>query len=244
MKKLSFWERLLFFLSVYVVLELYASSVLNYSDQTKQILFIFDTVICSLFLFDFFKGLYKSDNRLKYFRSNWIDLVSSIPMVGFLRIGRVVKIIRVLRVVRSGKVFLSIFNRDNSLKSLRNLTIIILCLISLFSVSIYQLEKDVNPSLDTIAESFWWTLNTTISFNYFHDILPESIEGRFFSLILILMGMVLFGTFISFVTDFFVNDEDIQDDIKALNTRIEILDQKIDILLKMKKDEIDKYSEK
>jgi voltage-gated potassium channel len=231
MKNLTIWERLLFLLSIYVVIELYISSFIAYSEQIKKILLIIDTIICGLFLTDFSIGLFRSESKIKYFRSNWIDLVSSIPMVGILRLGRIVKIIRVLRVVRSGKLFFSMFNRNNSLRSLRNLSIIILCLVILFSVSIHQLEKEVNPSLDTLSETFWWTLNTTISFNYFHDISPESIEGRIFSLILILMGMVLFGTFISFVTDYFVSEEDVHQEVKSLNAKIDNLNRKIDALL-------------
>ena len=107
-------------------------------------------------------------------------------------------------------------------------------MVVLFSVSIHQLEKEVNPSLDTLSKTFWWTLNTTISFNYFQGIAPESIEGRFFSLILILMGMVLFGTFISFVTDYFVNEEGVNEEVKALNAKIDCLNEKIDTILDQK----------
>ncbi|MBP7678968.1 MAG: ion transporter [Bacteroidales bacterium] len=231
MKNLTIWERLLFLLSIYVVIELYISSFMVYTEPVKKTLLIIDTIICGLFLIDFTKGLFRSENKARYFRSNWIDLVSSIPMIGILRLGRIVKIIRVLRVVRSGKLFFTLFNRKNSLRSLRNLSVIILCLVILFSISIHQLEKEVNPSLDTLTETFWWTLNTTITFNYYHDISPESIEGRFFSLILVLMGMVLFGTFISFITDFFVSEEDVHQEVKSLNAKIDDLNRKIDALL-------------
>jgi voltage-gated potassium channel len=234
MKKLTLWESILFLLSIYVVIELYISSLIIYSPKTKEYLMIIDTAICVFFLADFFYGFIKATSKWKFVKSNWIDFISSIPMVGILRIGRIVKIIRVLRVIRSGKVIFLIFNRNNSLKSLRNLSIIILCLVVLFSVSIYQLEREINPFLDTLLESFWWTLNTTISFNYYHDIAPESIEGRFFSLILILMGMVLFGTFISFITDYFVTEEDTNEEVKSLHAKIDSLNAKIDELMKFK----------
>lgn len=232
MKKLTNWEIFLFLLSIYVVIELYISSLVAYSPATKELLMIIDTIICAIFLADFFYGFFKSNTKLQFIKSHWIDFISSIPMVGILRIGRIVKIIRVLRIIRSGKVIFLIFNRNNSLKSLRNLSIIIFCIVVLFSLSIYQLEKEVNPSLDTLSESFWWTLNTTISFDYYQGIAPESIEGRFFSLILILMGMVLFGTFISFITDFFITEENVNEDVKSLNRKIDNLSAKIDELMK------------
>ena len=48
------------------------------------------------------------------------------------------------------------------------------------------------------------------------------------------MGMVLFGTFISFVTDYFVTEEDVHDDVKELNAKIDNLNHKIDALLDLK----------
>jgi len=57
------------------------------------------------------------------------------------------------------------------------------------------------------------------------------IEGRFFSLILILMGMVLFGTFINFITDYFVTETNINIEVKSLNEKIDSLNEKIDALL-------------
>lgn len=45
------------------------------------------------------------------------------------------------------------------------------------------------------------------------------------------MGMVLFGTFISFVTDYFVTEEDVHEDVKKLNAKIDDLNKKIDYLL-------------
>jgi voltage-gated potassium channel len=231
MKKLSIWEVVLFLLSIYVVVELYLSSIISYSDRTKNFLLVIDTIICGFFLADFSYRFYKAKNKMKYLKSDWIDFISSIPMVGFLRVGRVVKIIRVLRVVRSGKFFFSVFNRNDSLKSLRNLGIIIFFLIILFSISIHQLEKEVNPSFDTLSESFWWTINSTITFGFFQDISPVSIAGKSISIILILMGMILFGTFIGFVTDYFVTEEDVHEDVKSLHLKIDGLNKKLESLL-------------
>jgi voltage-gated potassium channel len=232
MKKLSIWENVLFFLSIYVVIELYVSSIYAFSAQTKFILSVVDTMICVLFLIDFYAGLYKSEQKSRFLKTHWIDFISSIPMIGILRVGRIVKIIRVLRVVRSGKVIFLVFHKNNPLKSFRNLGIIIIVLIILFSVSIHQLEKEVNPFFDTLSESFWWTINTTITFSFFKDISPETFEGKVISVFLSLMGMVLFGTFISVITDYFVEEEEVQDDVTSLHLKIDKLDKKLDELIK------------
>lgn len=230
MKKLTAWESMLFILSIYVVIELYVSSVVNYSTEVRKWTVITDTLICGLFLFDFFRGLFKSDNKLKFIKLNWIDFISSIPMIGVLRVGRVVKVFRVLRVMRSGKYIYSLFSRDNSINALKNLAIIIVFLIVIFSLSVFQLEKGINPYFESIGKSLWWTIHTTITFGFLQDIAPISLEGKFISLVLILMGMILFGTFISTITDYFVEEEDIKKDVKQLKQMIEEINQKLDRL--------------
>jgi hypothetical protein len=40
------------------------------------------------------------------------------------------------------------------------------------------------------------------------------------------------GTFISFVTDYFVTEEEVHDDVKALNAKIDSLSEKIDELIR------------
>lgn len=74
MKKLSFFDKLLFILSIYVVIELYISSIVDYSNSLKTALLVIDTIICILFIYGFFSGLKNSNNKIKYFKYNWIDL--------------------------------------------------------------------------------------------------------------------------------------------------------------------------
>jgi voltage-gated potassium channel len=230
MKKLTIWQRLLFILSIYVVVELYISSIVTYTPEIKKWSTILDTIICGLFLYDFFHGLIVAKRKWRFISLNWIDFVSSIPMVGVLRVGRVVKVFRVLRVMRSGKYLYSLFSRNNSVNALKNLALIITFLIIVFSLSVFQLEKGINPYFDSIGNSIWWTIHTTITFGFLQDIAPVSLEGKFISLVLILMGMILFGTFISTITDYFVEEEDIKEDVAQLKKMVGELSAKIEKL--------------
>jgi len=228
MKQLSFFDKLLFILSVYVVIELYISSIVNYPNLLETTLLVIDTIICILFIYGFFSGLINSDNKLKYFKYNWIDLASSIPMIGILRIGRIVRVIRVLRVLRTGKILLLVFNRKNPLSTFKNIALIILFIIILFSISFYQIEKDYNPNINSILDSFWWTTITTITIGFLQDISPITLGGKFFSVILILLGMILFGTFISTVTDYFIEEEETIKGINSISNKIDKLDKRME----------------
>ena len=60
------WDKLLLWLSAYVVVELYLSTILDYSAEAKVITEWVDFGICMVFLYDFFKGLARAENKWKF----------------------------------------------------------------------------------------------------------------------------------------------------------------------------------
>jgi voltage-gated potassium channel len=182
--------------------------------------------------------MFKAENKWTYFKIHWIDLISSIPTVDALRVGRLVRVIRILRVVRSAKYAFTIFTNKSSLNSFKNLMLISVGIIFLFTLSFYQLEKNVNPHINSLSDSFWWTTITTITVGFLQDIPPVTAEGKFLSVVLILLGMIMFSTLTGTITDFFIEDEDIVANLDFLTTKVESLKEKI---LSMS-DKIDKFS--
>ena len=61
----------------------------------------------------------------------------------------------------------------------------------------------------------------------FQDISPVTIEGKVFSVILILLGMILFGTLISTITDYFIADEEISQDIGKLSEKLDQINNRL-----------------
>ena len=224
------FDQLLLILSLYVVVELYLGTVIDYTPAMKEFTFWADLIICGVFLFDFFKGLKDADDKWLFIRYHWIDFVSSIPMVGVLRVGRLVKVFRILRVVRSAKIVFQFFSAKDSFNSLRNLVILSVVIIFLFTLSIYHSEHLINPQISSIGDALWWTTITTISVGFLQDISPASIEGKFISVVLLLLGMVIFSTLIGAITDFFIEDEDISENVKGLSSQLDRMQEKIDEL--------------
>jgi voltage-gated potassium channel len=68
--------------------------------QVSSLLQTLDTVICFVFLADFFHRLYRAENRLVFLKWGWIDFISSIPMLSVFRWGRIVRVVRLLRILR------------------------------------------------------------------------------------------------------------------------------------------------
>ena len=228
--EISTFQKILLWLSIYVVIELYVSSIVNYPDELKDILETVDFGICILFLFDFAKGMFLAQNKWKYFKVHWIDLISSIPTVDALRVGRVVRVIRILRVLRSAKYVFTFFSKKSSLNSFKNLIMASIAVILLFTLSFHHLEKNVNPHIDTVADSLWWTTITTITVGFLQDIPPVTPEGKFLSVVLILLGMILFSTLTGTITDFFIEDEDIVVKLEEMTKQVNSLESKIEAM--------------
>ncbi|MEQ9426666.1 MAG: ion transporter [Cyclobacteriaceae bacterium] len=218
----------LLFLSLYVVAELYVSTIVDYTPFISELTFWIDFGICMIFLYDFFEGLYYADRKWHFIKTHWIDFVSSIPLVGAFRVGRVVKIFRILRVIRSAKYVFQFFNRKNSFGTLKSMVIISVTVIFLFSLSFHHLEAKENPYIASFSDSLWWTTITTVTVGFLQDVPPMTVEGKFLSVVLIIMGMMLFSTLIGAVTDYFIEDEDIQANITSVGERVDSLDSKMD----------------
>ncbi len=60
-----------------------------------------DFGICAIFFIEFSIRFKKADDKLEFMKWGWIDLLSSIPMFDFLRVGRLLRLIRLLRIVRA-----------------------------------------------------------------------------------------------------------------------------------------------
>src|SRR6267378_344486 len=109
-KHLTGFQLLMLALSVYVLGALLVDTVFKLSPEVASLLQTSDTIICFIFLGDFFYRLYHAENRIKFFflKWGWIDLISSIPMMDAFRWGRIVRIVRILRSIRSAKYILAV----------------------------------------------------------------------------------------------------------------------------------------
>ncbi len=229
-RKVTTFDKVLLWLSLYVVVELYVSSVTEYSPLVDEIVNYVDFGICLVFLYDFFSGLAKAENKRKFFFNNWIDLVASIPTVGALRAARIFKIFKLLRVLRSAKYVFQFFSKTNSFSTFRNLVVLNVVVVLLFTVSFYHAEKEANPHISTFTDSLWWTTITTMTVGFLQDIPPVTPEGKVLSVVLIFVGMIIGATMIATITDYFIEDEDIQVNVTRVHDKLVEVEKKLDTL--------------
>jgi voltage-gated potassium channel len=194
-------------LSVYAVLALAASAFVRMTADTRTILEDADKIVCILFLLDFVVTLVRSERRWRYLATwGWLDLVSSIPAVSFLRWGRAVRALRILRVlrgIRATKVLTEfvVYRRAQSTFLAALLVAILLMILS--SSAILQFETSPEANIKTPEDALWWSIVTITTVGY-GDRFPLSTEGRIIAALLMTAGVGLFGTFSGFVAAWFL----------------------------------------
>jgi len=204
-------------LTFYVLGALIVDTVFNLPDEISSLLGYFDTTICAFFFIEFSVRFYKADNKLKFMKWGWIDLVSSIPMIGIFRVGRIFRLIRLIRVIRafhSTKKVISHIYKNKAQGALTSVSVIAILLVIFSAIAILQVETDPNSNIKTAEDAIWWAYVTITTVGY-GDKFPVTTEGRLIAAVLMTAGVGLFGTFTAYVASWFVIDNKVVTESKS-----------------------------
>jgi voltage-gated potassium channel len=208
-EKLGILNIIVIVLSIYVLCALIIDTAFTLPTETSILLNYIDISICIFFFIEFCVRFIKAENKLKFMSWGWIDLVSSIPMIGILRVGRLFRLIRLLRIVRafrsSKKLVSHLFINKAEGAFISVISIAVLLLI-FCSIAILQVETDPNSNIKTAEDAIWWAYVTITTVGY-GDKFPVTTEGRIIAAILMTAGVGLFGTFTAYVSSWFLSDK-------------------------------------
>jgi voltage-gated potassium channel len=205
---LGFLNLTVIILTLYVLGALIADTFWKLPAETSKILTYFDYLICAFFFFEFLYRFIKADNKLTFMKWGWIDLLSSIPMVDFLRAGRLLRLIRLLRVIRAFRSARHLLNHifvNKAKGTLTSITILAVLLIIFSAIAILEVEDEPNSNIKTAEDAIWWTYTTITTVGY-GDKYPVTTEGRVLAMVLMTFGVGLFGTFTAYIASIFVSD--------------------------------------
>jgi voltage-gated potassium channel len=220
-------------LCLFALLVLAADTVIPLTLSTRQILGYADTAVCGVFFIDFLIQFARAKHRWEYFaRWGWIDLLSSIPMVDALRIGRaarIMRIIRVLRGVRSTKLLAEFVLHRRAQGAFLAATLVSLLLVVFASIAVLQFEQVQGANITTAQDAVWWAVVTLTTVGY-GDRYPITGEGRVIAGLLMITGVGLFGTFSGYVASWFLvpGDKRQESDVKELRAEIAALRELIE----------------
>jgi len=198
------------FLSIYVLGALFVDTVFHLPKETSKFLNQIDNLICLVFIGDFVFNVITAKSKLEYLKWGWIDLLSSIPNVQFLRWGRFVRVIRILRVlhsVRSTKVILKFLFLNRSKGAFAAVAMMAFVLIIFSSIAILNFETAPESNIKTASDALWWSFVTITTVGY-GDFYPTTPLGRISAVILMTAGVGLFGTFTAYVASLFLKEEE------------------------------------
>lgn len=194
-------------LSVYVLIALAVDVFFNAPPEVSRVLAYVDNGICIFFLIEFFIRLYKAEKKLEFLKWGWIDLLSSIPNIDYLRAGRAFRLIRIIRILRAFRSARHIVNHmfmNKAQGTFSTVGVLALLLIIFSSISILQLETDPTSNIKTAEDAIWWSYVTITTVGY-GDKFPVTTGGRVVGVILMTAGVGLFGTFTGFVSSWFLS---------------------------------------
>jgi voltage-gated potassium channel len=196
--------------SVYVLVVLCIDTFFQLSNEVSRVLSYIDNAICIFFLFEFCVRFYQAENKLKFMKWGWIDLISSIPNFNFARAGRTLRLIRLLRILRAFRSTKHIINHiyKNKTKGAFTTVLLVAVLVLIFStIAILQVETAPNSNIKTAEDAFWWSYSTIATVGY-GDKYPVTTEGRIIACILMTVGVGLFGVFTAFLASWFVQEKE------------------------------------
>ncbi|MDE5869173.1 MAG: potassium channel family protein, partial [Muribaculaceae bacterium] len=164
--------------------------------------------ICMVFILAFFIELAVSENKWRFFWTNLIFLLVSIPYQAIIyhyqiQLSQEVSyLIRYMPLIRGGyalAIVVSWFTYNKATGLFFTYIIILFSTVYFASLTFYLFETGVNPLVNVYADALWWAAMdvTTVGSN----ITAVTGVGRVLSVLLAALGMMMFPIFTVYVTN-------------------------------------------
>ena len=180
------------------------------TESTRDALFAIDTMICLIFLGDFAGHMIMRPRKAHYFlrEGGWLDLLGSIPSINaarglsLLRLARLARLMRIARLARARNLNEIIENVRAGKAEGAMLATLLLAIVALTIISIAVLQAESraeDANITSGGDAFWWAFVTLTTIGY-GDRYPVTGAGRAEALLLMTLGVGLFGVFTSYVS--------------------------------------------
>jgi voltage-gated potassium channel len=209
------WELLMAALAVvYVALGFIADDVEAAAADRPEINAA-ELALTAIFAVEFVSRILASRARVGYLKGHWIDVVALAPPI---RGARVLRLLRLLRLVRA---FAGIYRAGMHLHGLarhRGFAWLLLAWLGVMAVCsawMYVAEKGVNTAIANPFDALWWGVVTLTTVGY-GDVIPHTTEGRIAAMVLMLLGIGLFGAITATITSYFLST-----DLRRMESKVE-----------------------
>lgn len=177
------------------------------SEDVSMVIVIMDAILTLIFLADFLFRLFTAKSKSDYlFRQfGWADLLASLPVhqVKILRIFRVIRVWRLLGDFGVKGIFIE-FLGNRARSTLLSLLLFVILLLEFGGMAILAVEQHApNASINSGSDALWYIFVTITTVGY-GDTFPVTQTGRLIALLIMAVGVGLFGTLTGFLSNFFI----------------------------------------
>jgi voltage-gated potassium channel len=189
--------------------------LLPVSQATRDLLLVYDNVVCVIFLLDFAVNLAGSKPKRAYFigARGWLDLLGSVPSFGFFQVGALLRLARLSRLARITRLLRGQAGTDLVLDVLRNrsqyatfITILLAGMtLSIATILVIQFEsRSPDSNITTGGDALWWGIVTMTTVGY-GDFFPVTTAGRLTGAFVMFAGIGIIGALASILASLLVS---------------------------------------
>ena len=220
-------------LSVAIVPLLLAPLLFDLSEGTSSTVVAIDWIIWAIFAVEYGTRLLLAPVKLQFIRSNKIDLL--VVLLPFLRPLRVVRSARGLRVLRAartatylGRAILA--TQDVLTRHKLHYAVSVTGLVAVAGALLVESFERGAPdsNISSIPDALWWAIATVTTVGY-GDRFPVTAAGRGVAVVLMIMGIALFGFLAGSLASFFLEKREDQPEedpqLREINERLSRIEQ-------------------
>ena len=171
------------------------------------VLAIMNVPLTIIFFIDFVYRLSTAESKSYYFFRNWgwADLLASLPFqqTKILRLFRLIKVYRLLKDYGVRNIARAVI-KDRAGSALLSLLLIGILVLEFGSLAMLRLEAGVEGANITSASDAIWYIIVTMSTVGYGDEFPISNPGRVLGVVIIIVGVGIFGTLTGYLANLFL----------------------------------------
>jgi voltage-gated potassium channel len=230
----AFYEIIMATLAIIIVVMLIIDLSYTLPQNISYIFSIIDNIILAIFTIDYFTRLISAKNKIKFFKSNIIDLIAIIPLNSAfqsIRILRLSKLLKFAKIFRSITLILKFRKHIDSFLKTNNFNYVIW--ITLATLFLGTIGMHFAEGI-TLGNSLWWCF-VTISTVGYGDVSPVSTLGRIIAGVIMLVGIGFLAMLTGTIATFFLE----KNNMKFKDETIENIKAKLDNLDTLNTEDID-----
>ncbi len=194
-------------LSILSIVNLVLVYAMQGDGALQQILSVMNALFSAIFLGDFVYRMATAPSAGHYFFRGygWADLLASLPFAQ-LKILRIFRLLRVYRLMRDlgPRTIWNTLVHDRANSTLMTLLLLGVLVFQFGSISILAVEGHAEgANITSASDALWYTI-VTISTVGYGDQFPVTNTGRILGVLIIIVGVGIFGTFTGYLANLFL----------------------------------------